>query len=105
MPKAHTVHRAAKVTAKKHNPRGQGATERQRTRAMHTGSKAWRLMRLSVLQRDGYTCAVCGRYGDQVDHIDGDSHNNDADNLQTLCLRDHSAKTMREINATARRPA
>lgn len=106
MPKAHTVHQAARTTGKKHNPRGQAATERQRTRAMHTNSKAWRQIRQFVLVRDSYTCAKCGKYGDQVDHIDGDSHNNprDGSNWQTLCLRDHSAKTMREINA-ARRPA
>jgi 5-methylcytosine-specific restriction endonuclease McrA len=72
---------------------------RQKTRAMHTGSKAWKAIRAGVLIRDSYTCAECGKYGDQVDHIDGDSHNNDMANLQVLCLRDHSAKTMREQNA------
>lgn len=74
---------------------------RQQTRAMHTGSKAWKAIRDQVLARDSWTCAVCGKYGDQVDHRDGDSHNNDMANLQVLCLRDHSAKTMRELN-TAR---
>ena len=101
MPKAFSHHTSARTGAKRHNPRGQGPTERQKRRAMHTGSKAWRQIREQVLIRDNYTCAECGRYGDQVDHIDGDSHNNPADgsNWQTLCLRDHSAKTMRESNA------
>ena len=88
----------------KHNPRGKAPSDRQRTRAMHTGSKAWRAIRASVLMRDSYTCAECGKYGDQVDHIDGDSNHNppDGSNWQTLCLRDHSAKTMRELNKAMR---
>jgi 5-methylcytosine-specific restriction endonuclease McrA len=98
MPKAPPIHRQAAPQVRKHNPRGKAPADRQRTRAMHTGSKGWRLLRLSVLQRDGYTCAVCGKYGDQVDHVDGDSHNNQPENLQVLCRRDHSAKTMREVN-------
>lgn len=69
---------------------------------MHTGSKAWRLLRLAVLQRDGYTCRTCKQFGDQVDHIDGDSHNNEPSNLQCLCLRCHSAKTMTELNEAMR---
>lgn len=68
---------------------------------MHTGSKAWKAIRDQVLARDCFTCAECGKYGDQVDHIDGDSHNNppDGSNWQTLCHTHHSAKTMRELNA------
>lgn len=31
-------------------------------------SKAWRKVRLWVLQRDCYICAICGGYGDTVDH-------------------------------------
>ena len=69
---------------------------------MNTGSKAWRLIRTEVLCRDAYTCKACGRYGDQVDHVDGNSWNNPADgsNWQTLCHSCHSAKTMRELNAS-----
>ena len=75
---------------------------RQRRRAMHTGSKAWLQLRLVILQRDNYLCTDCGRFGDQVDHDDGDSHNNDPDNLKTRCIRCHSSKTRREQNEATR---
>lgn len=75
---------------------------RQRRRAMHTGSKGWRLLRLSILQRDAYLCCDCGRFGDQVDHDDGDSHNNDPRNLKTRCLVCHSTKTRREMNEASK---
>jgi hypothetical protein len=78
---------------------------RQATRAMHTGSKGWRILRQMILERDLYCCRVCHGWGDQVDHIDGDASNNDPGNLQVLCLRDHSAKTMRELNARGRSDA
>ena len=34
-------------------------------------SAAWRQLRLSVLERDGWQCAECGRYGQRLecDHI------------------------------------
>ena len=99
MPYRAPIHKPAQAKAPRHNPRGKDATNRQQRRAMHTGSKAWRLLRESILARDGFTCADCGYYGDQVDHIDGNSHNNDPSNLATRCLRCHSSKTMREINA------
>ena len=93
------THRPMQVKAPRHNPRGKVARERQRRRAMHTGSKAWRLLRMQILARDGCACAGCGSYGDQVDHIDGDSHNNAHDNLQTLCINCHSRKTRKEQDA------
>ena len=103
MPKAPAKHQPLRVKAARHNPRGQGATERQRKRAMHTGRKGWRLQRLRVLQRDSFTCAECGKYGDQVDHIHGNAHEIVGDEqLQTLCLTHHSAKTMREVNKANR---
>lgn len=66
---------------------------RQTRRGLHTGSKAWRVLRDIVLRRDEYECKACGKFGDHVDHIDNDSHNNDLCNLQTLCLACHSSKT------------
>jgi 5-methylcytosine-specific restriction enzyme A len=65
---------------------------RQATREYHTGSKAWRRLRLQILARDGLTCEVCGFVSDQneVDHRDGDAWNNDHANLRTLCKSCHS---------------
>lgn len=34
----------------------------------------------------------------EVDHIDGNHHNNDPDNLQTLCANHHALKTHLEGN-------
>lgn len=80
---------------------------RQATRALNTGSKHWRAIRRQVLVRDHYTCRSCGKYGNEVDHIDGDStHNpNDGSNWQTLCKPCHSRKTVTENqrNSTASR--
>ena len=84
-------------TLKSRRPIGvQSKPNRQAKRLLHTGSKAWRAIRQDVLIRDLYTCQHCNRWGDQVDHRDNDSHNNDPANLQTLCLSCHSAKTARE---------
>lgn len=83
------------------NPRGQPSRNRQQTRALHTGSKAWKILRMQALQRDGYRCRDCKGYGDQVDHRDGDSHNNDIGNLQTLCHVCHSRKTATEMTGAA----
>ena len=98
MPKAPPIHKPRTAKAPRHMQTG----NRQRRRAMHTGSKAWQQLRLVILQRDNYLCTDCGRFGDQVDHDDGDSHNNDPDNLKTRCLRCHSSKTRKEQNAAAR---
>jgi len=98
MPKAPPIHKPKRAKAPRHMEPG----NRQRRRAMHTGSKAWKILRLQVLARDRYICADCGQFGDQVDHVDGDSHNNDPDNLKTRCIRCHSSKTRREQNEATR---
>ena len=33
------------------------------------GSGAWKLLRLSILKRDGYICAYCGQDATTVDHV------------------------------------
>lgn len=67
-----------------------------RTPRIHTGTKAWSLIRQDILDRDSLTCKSCNRFGNEVDHIDGDPHNNDPSNLQTLCRSCHSRKTALE---------
>lgn len=84
------THKPRRTKAPTHGP------TRQQTRALHTGVKAWRLLRAEALRRDLFLCRHCGRWGDQVDHIDGNSHNNDLGNLQTLCINCHSSKTAKE---------
>jgi 5-methylcytosine-specific restriction protein A len=101
VPRQPTVFKPRSVKAPQHNARGNEATNRQRRRAMHTGSKGWRLQRERVLVRDGYMCQWpgCGCYGDQVDHRNdnADEHVTD-DELWTLCIRHHSSKTRTEQN-------
>lgn len=99
MPRKAPTHNPSKPRTPKHNPRGKDATNRQRRRAMHTGSKGWKLQRARVLARDEYTCQHCGQFGDQVDHKHDNAHEVTTDDeLQTLCLRCHSAKTMKALN-------
>ena len=66
---------------------------RQRTSSYH-----WRKLRLSILERDKFTCQSCGVITTvlEVDHILPDSTNNDPANLQALCRPCHEAKTLRE---------
>lgn len=87
-PPTHKRKAPGRVTGHKYN--------RQRYRTFHTGSKTWRAIRRRILLRDELICRDCGGYGDQVDHDDGDSTNNDDDNLVTRCIRCHSEKTARE---------
>lgn len=82
---------------------------RQATRALHTGSAAWRQIRMAVLAREPL-CRACAAEGRavparDVDHIDGDAHNNDPSNLQPLCIRHHSRKTATENGGFGRTTA
>ena len=92
MPKSAPIHRPPTAKAKTHTV----GPSKQKRRLLHTGSRAWLLIRQDVLQRDGFTCAHCKCYGDQVDHIDGNSHNNVLDNLQVLCIVCHGRKTRQD---------
>jgi 5-methylcytosine-specific restriction endonuclease McrA len=60
----------------------------------------WRKIRQRILQRDGYTCQMCGGEGNSVDHIlprsaGGADHDW---NLQTLCRSCNSSKGGRFFN-------
>lgn len=77
------------MSAKRHRLK---QTDRQSTRAYHTGSKAWERMRTETLVRDNYTCVLCGHMdpSNHVDHEDGNSWNNAPSNRRTLCNTCHS---------------
>lgn len=73
------------------------AKARQDRRALATSSAAWRGIREQVLRAEPL-CRSCRQKGvlrsaTVADHIDGDSHNNAADNLQPLCASCHSRFT------------
>jgi 5-methylcytosine-specific restriction endonuclease McrA len=81
---------------------------RQATRALNTGSKAWRHIREDVLRRDLYQCNGypkgkhvdgCTGWASEVDHIDGNSANDasDGSNYQSLSKQCHSVKTAKEM--------
>ena len=69
----------------------------------HKGPKVnqrrWELVRLEALDRDGWRCGTCGRYGNEGDHITplflgGAVY--DLDNIQCLCKSCHLAKSLAE---------
>ncbi len=61
-------------------------------RALPTNSTRWRCIRQRMLAAFP-ECVRCGDLATQVDHIDNDSANNCALNLQSLCARCHGVKT------------
>jgi 5-methylcytosine-specific restriction endonuclease McrA len=65
-------------------------------------SKRWPALRLQAKRRDGFACVKCGATGDlEVDHVkpvrDAPELSFEITNLQTLCIRCHSAKTRIEV--------
>lgn len=67
------------------------------------GTRAWRTLRQSILERDRYTCKHCNiiTHSLEVDHINTDPTNNNPINLQTLCKPCHLKKTTEENTAGA----
>ncbi len=55
----------------------------------------WKRYRLEYLAAHPF-CVVCGKPATDVDHIDGNSRNNNASNHQSMCHGCHAAKTCRE---------
>lgn len=44
---------------------------------------------MEILGRDNYICQVCGKFGNNVHHKDGNTENNLSPNLITLCKSCH----------------
>jgi len=87
-----------------HNPRKtkkqtqvRQARERQAKRLYATNHPVWRRIRADQLRHEPL-CRICASKGlivsaNVVDHIDQDTHNNTAENLQSLCAMCHDRKT------------
>jgi 5-methylcytosine-specific restriction protein A len=99
MPTLPAIHDSS-TGAEKHSTEAQDSKKRQAGRQFRTNSTHWRRLRARQLMLEPL-CRECRKKGliksgNEVDHIDGDSFNNSADNLQTLCKPCHSSKTAKE---------
>lgn len=57
-------------------------------------SPEWtRKLKKQVRERDNYKCAICGKYGKDVHHIDYNKKNCSVNNLITLCSSHHTKTT------------
>jgi 5-methylcytosine-specific restriction protein A len=73
-------------------------------RERNVSARPWSRVRRRVMDRDYYTCQVCAnvgkiRTGTEVDHIRNDGDDS-MDNLQTICVPCHRAKTNAESVAS-----
>lgn len=99
MPTAAPSHKPVAPKAKTHKS-SQERDHRQGKRLYATNHPVWRAIRMEQLSHEPL-CRMCTEQGKvtpatDVDHIDGDSHNNRPSNLQSLCRPHHSSKTVRE---------
>ena len=70
-----------------------------------TSTKRWQVLRMEILERDGFRCKECGGGGRlEVDHVKPVRTNPelsfDPDNLQALCPSCHTKKTRIECGKT-----
>jgi 5-methylcytosine-specific restriction endonuclease McrA len=71
------------------------------------GSGKWKKIRITVLDRDGWQCAICNRPADSVDHIFPRVKGGSMwalDNLQSLCKSCNSRKGGRFFSHKATPP-
>ena len=74
-------------------------------RAIGTGK--WKKLRITILDRDGWSCVRCQRPAHTVDHIVPRVKGGDMwapDNLQSMCKSCNSAKGGRFFNSNATPP-
>ena len=60
---------------------------------------SWKELRRKVLERDNYTCVICGKPAEEIDHIVPISMGGamfDMNNLQSLCKQCHKEKTIED---------
>ena len=71
------------------------------------GSGKWKKLRITILDRDGWQCASCGRPAHTVDHIIPRVKGGDMwspDNLQSMCKSCNSSKGGRFFSHKATPP-
>jgi 5-methylcytosine-specific restriction endonuclease McrA len=71
------------------------------------GSGKWKKLRITILDRDGWQCALCNKPGHTVDHIIPRVKGGDmwaSDNLQVLCKSCNSSKGGRFFSGKATPP-
>ena len=92
--KKHTKETKSKMRKAKFGKTGLKANNWQGGKSFEPYSVDWtRTLRISIRERDGYICQICGeQQGDVahcVHHIDYDKKNCNPNNLITLCLKCH----------------
>ena len=107
MPIAPPKHHPNTPKAKTHKSLAE-KDHRQDRRLYATNHRVWRAIRAEQLAHEPL-CRECTKANrvtpaTDVDHIDGDSHNNRPSNIQSLCRSHHSAKTVRENGGFGRTP-
>lgn len=70
-----------------------------------TTTPEWRALRLTILARDHNRCYKCGRPAIEVDHIDGNHHNDHPTNLAAICTPCHRRKSSAEGHAARKAKA
>lgn len=78
--------------------RGRCESHRRASRHARGYGKEWQPIRERILTEQPF-CRICRENGrvtaaNEVDHIDGNSRNNDPANLRSLCKPCHSRKTV-----------
>ena len=70
---------------------------RMRNHPARIDPKRWRAVRRAILEAASYRCATCGRYGNQVDHVQpihrGGPHWPGEGGLQCICAACHRIKS------------
>ena len=96
----HTLTLRGRCEAHQYDKGKDTAPDRQKRRKYATNDPRWRLIRKRQLSRQPL-CEECQRTGllepaKVVDHVDGDSFNNQPDNLASMCWPCHSRKTAQQ---------